>query len=45
VLAFGVYILLAFGPEITPLLHLLHVNPFNSPLGREHSRLVSHLVQ
>jgi hypothetical protein len=45
VLAFGIYILLAFGPEITPLLHLLHVNPFNSPLGREHSRLVSHLVQ
>jgi alpha-1,6-mannosyltransferase len=45
VLAFGVYILLAFGPEITPLLHLLHFNPFNSALGREHSQLVSHLVQ
>jgi len=45
VLAFGVYLLLAFGPEITPLLHALHFNPFGSPLGRQHYRLNSHLVQ
>ncbi len=44
-LAFGIYILLAFGPEATPLLHALHFNPFNSALGRQHSQLVAHLVQ
>jgi alpha-1,6-mannosyltransferase len=41
----GVYLLLAFGPEVTPLLHTLHFDPFGSRLGRQHSRLNSHLVQ
>jgi hypothetical protein len=45
VLAIGVYILLVFGPEVTPMLHALHFDPFGSPLGREHARLTSHLVQ
>ncbi|MGP0102862.1 MAG: hypothetical protein ACLPUT_14740 [Solirubrobacteraceae bacterium] len=45
VLAFGVYLLLAFGPEVTPLLHALHLNPFGSPLGQQHLRLNAHLVQ
>ena len=41
----GVYLLLAFGPEVTPLLHALHFDPFGSPLGRQHYKLNSHLVQ
>jgi hypothetical protein len=45
VLTIGVYLLLAFGPEITPLLHTLHFNPFGSPLGQKHYRLNSYLVQ
>ncbi|HEY1457523.1 MAG TPA: hypothetical protein VGF15_03295 [Solirubrobacteraceae bacterium] len=45
VLAFGVYILLAFGPEVTPLLQSLHLHPFGSRIGQEHYRLTSHLVQ
>jgi hypothetical protein len=45
VLAFGVYILVAFGPEVTPLLQSLHFNPFGSRLGQEHYRLTEHLVQ
>jgi hypothetical protein len=45
VLTVGIYLLLAFGPEITPLLHTLHFNPFGSSLGEQHYRLNSHLVQ
>jgi hypothetical protein len=44
-LAFAIYLLLAFGPEATPLLHTLHFNPFGSPIGEQHYRLNSHLVQ
>jgi len=44
-LAVGVYILLAFGPEVTPLLKAVHFNPFGSPIGIEHYRENSHLVQ
>jgi hypothetical protein len=44
-LAFGVYILLVFGPEVTPFLHALHFEPFGSPIGRVHSALNSHLVR
>ena len=36
VLAIGVYLLVAFGPEITPLLQALHFNPNGSPLGQKH---------
>jgi hypothetical protein len=42
---FGVYLLITFGPEITPLLHTLHLNPFSSRLGEEHIRVITHLVQ
>ncbi len=44
-LAVGVYILLAFGPEVTPMLKTLHFNPFGSPIGIEHYRENSHLVR
>jgi hypothetical protein len=44
-LTVGVYILLAFGPEVTPLLKAVHFNPFGSPIGIEHYRENSHLVQ
>jgi hypothetical protein len=45
VLVTGVYILVAFGPEVTPLLHALHFNPFGSALGRHNQSVVSHLLQ
>jgi hypothetical protein len=45
VLATGVYILFAFGPEVTPLLHTLHFNPFGSPLGHHNQSVVNHLLQ
>jgi hypothetical protein len=44
-LMIGVYILLAFGPEVTPLLKAVHFSPFSSAIGRQHQRLNSHLVQ
>jgi hypothetical protein len=45
ILFLGVYLLLAFGPQQTSLLHLLHFNPFGSAIGRQHSLENSHLVQ
>ncbi len=45
IVAVGVYLLLAFGPEQTALLHLLHFNPFGSAIGRRHLLENSHLVQ
>jgi hypothetical protein len=44
-LAIGVYLLVAFGPEATALLHTLHFNPFDSALGQQHHRAIVRLVQ
>jgi len=45
VLALGVYLLVAFGPKITPLLQTLHFSPYGSTLGEQHYRVIAHLVQ
>jgi hypothetical protein len=45
VLATGVYILVAFGPEVTPLLHSLGFNPFGSPFGMHNQGVIRHLLQ
>jgi hypothetical protein len=45
VLVTGVYILIAFGPQVTPILHSLHFDPFGSQLGRSHQRAIHRLVQ
>ncbi|HEX4108416.1 MAG TPA: hypothetical protein VHX88_09800 [Solirubrobacteraceae bacterium] len=44
-LAIGAYLLVAFGPEVSPLLHTLHFNPDGSSLGLAHSTVIDHLVQ
>jgi hypothetical protein len=44
-LAIGVYILIAFGPQQTPLLHAIHFNPFGSPVGQRHYEAIHHAVQ
>jgi hypothetical protein len=43
-LGIGLYLLVAFGPEVTPLLHSLHFNPYGSPLGEEHFRQITMLL-
>jgi len=43
-LGIGLYLLVAFGPEVTPLLHSLHFNPYGSPLGEQHFRQITMLL-
>jgi hypothetical protein len=43
-LGIGLYLLVAFGPEVTPLLHSLHFNPYGSPLGERHFRQITMLL-
>jgi hypothetical protein len=45
VLAIGVYLLVAFGPEVTALVHSLHFSPFGSALGQQHHRAIVRMVQ
>jgi hypothetical protein len=43
--AMGIYLLLAFGPEIASLMHTLHLDPYASALGQQHRQVILRLVR